>query len=399
MNILVVSHLYPSPVDESRGVFVHHQVKELINRGHQVTVVSPIPFVPPLPFLPEKWRNYRAMPTQWTYEGVDVRSPRYIGIPKSRSQPINARLYRRRLQKEIARISETQSIDIVHAHVAIPDGYGAISVAEDLNIPLVTTIHGADFYQTKDVWGCRSLIQRVLDRSDSVTINSSVLKKQGKRYFDFDPTIIPNGVPLDQIDAAKSKSTEIELPKDKIILTTLGYLIPRKGHRTVIDALAELNREDIHYLIIGDGPERENLEKYTQQNGVHDRTQFAGYVEDQRDVFSLLWESDIFCLPSYNEAFGVAYVEAMACSLPTIARSGEGPEDFIKDGVSGYLLDEKIGERTLSEILHHLATSSSLRDDIGEQARSTVEEKYTWAENARQTEAEYRKVSGRTDWN
>ncbi|WP_231186444.1 glycosyltransferase [Haladaptatus sp. DYF46] len=397
MNILVISHLYPSPVDESRGVFVHHQVTELIKRGNQVTVVSPRPYVPPLPFLPNKWQNYRDMPSQWSYEGVRVRSPHYIGLPKSRSQPINARLYRQKLQEDIAQMSETQSIDVVHAHVAIPDGYGAISVAEDLDIPLVTTIHGADFYQTKDVWGCRSLIQQVLDRSDSITINSSVLEKQGKRYFDFDSTIIPNGVPLDQIDSTKDRSTDIELPDDKTVLTTLGYLIPRKGHRTVIDALAELNRTDVHYLIIGDGPERESLERYAEQKGVRDRTQFAGYVEDQQDVFALLWESDIFCLPSYDEAFGVAYIEAMACSLPTIARSGEGPEDFIEDGVSGYLLDEKTGKRTLSDILDQLATSSSLCEDIGEQARSTVKKKYTWAENARQTEAVYQRVSGRTE--
>ena len=127
------------------------------------------------------------------------------------------------------------------------------------------------------------------------------------------------------------------LPGEPLVLT-VGYLIERKGIRDLVAALGRLRREGrtVHLAIAGDGPLRGSLEAQAAEEGVADTVHFLGRVPHAR-VLALMARAQLVALPSWDEAFGLVYTEAMAQGTPVVAGKGEGPEDFIADGVSGYL--------------------------------------------------------------
>lgn len=344
-----------------------------------------------MPLLPERWARLQEIPKRTEYDGVKVCSPRYLSLPGLQALPLNTLSCRCAVPRTVDHLLDSFHPDIIHAHVAIPDGYTSVALSKQFDVPLVTSIHGADFYSSADVLGCRPLIQSTIDASHTLHLNSSILAAEGieKGIALGHHEVIPNGVNIDQIDDARDASISFDLSSDDIIVVTLANLIPRKGHKTVMNAISELN-DPITYLIVGNGPYRNELERYADEIGISGQVIFTGYVEEQRDVFGMLWRSDIFALPSHDEAFGVAYLEAMACELPVIARSGEGPEDFITDGSSGYLLPEDDEGSELAERIHRLIDNPTERQEMGLAGRKIVETEYTWQSNAKQMESVYR---------
>jgi glycosyltransferase involved in cell wall biosynthesis len=120
---------------------------------------------------------------------------------------------------------------------------------------------------------------------------------------------------------------------------TAGYLIARKGLRDLVAAAGRLRRagRPIQLAIVGDGPLHDALLAQAAAEGVADDVHFLGRVEHAR-LLALMARADLFALPSWDEAFGLVYTEAMAQGTPVVAGKGEGPEDFIEDGASGYLV-------------------------------------------------------------
>ena len=128
------------------------------------------------------------------------------------------------------------------------------------------------------------------------------------------------------------------LPGRPLVLT-VGYLIPRKGLRDLVAAVGRLRRRGrtVDLAVVGDGPLEDSLLEQAAAEGVADTVHFLGRVPHAR-VLQLMARADLFALPSWDEAFGLVYTEAMAQGTPVVAGKGEGPEDFIEDGVSGYLV-------------------------------------------------------------
>jgi glycosyltransferase involved in cell wall biosynthesis len=143
-----------------------------------------------------------------------------------------------------------------------------------------------------------------------------------------------------------------------------------------------------NYLILGDGPEREALEQDAKK--VECPVHFTGNVPHET-VFSYLKSSDIMALPSTEEAFGIAYIEAMACGLPVIGCEGEGPTDFVEHGKTGYLVPPN-DPTAIAEILRDLSENQKQLDQMGDAAREYVLENLTWEENARQNEEIYQRA-------
>lgn len=392
MEVLVVSHLYPSPNNKANGPFVHRQVRELSERGHDIRIISPRPWVPPLPKLPEDWAKSKSVPSHYTIDGIDVRVPRYLSPPSLQTLALSSFSARWRVAR--ATLPDDFEPDLVHAHVALPDGFAAAALAERMDVPLVTSIHGADFYSYVDAPGCQYLIQKVLDFSATVTVNSTTLRNVGNEYFEYDPVIVPNGVPIDEIDSAKSKDVTVPDAQDRHVLVSLGFLKERKQQELVIRALDVLDRDDFHYVVIGDGPQREELERLATELGVADQVSFLGYIDSHQRVYAHLWNADVFVLPSYDEAFGVAFIEAMACELPVVARAGEGPEDFVTDDETGYFIGRDADAMELAKLLSTLLDSPEERTKVGERAREIVKNEYTWESNAKKIEEAYRSSLG-----
>jgi glycosyltransferase involved in cell wall biosynthesis len=173
-------------------------------------------------------------------------------------------------------------------------------------------------------------------------------------------------------------------------IVTVAHLVQRKRHETVLRAMALLAPERRpEYLVIGDGPCREPLERMAAQLGVADRVRFLGQLENHEAVARVA-ACDLFVLPGVEEPFGVAYVEAMAAGLPAVGSRGEGgPEDIAAAG-EGMILVEPGDAAGLAAVIERFSTDPSELARLGAAARATVAANFTWERCGAETVAAYR---------
>lgn len=381
MKVLILSHMYPVPFNPVYGIFVHKQVKALANAGVDVRVVSPVPWAPwPLNRLSDKWRGYSEVPDRDQIDGITAYYPRYLTYPKAWSFSSSGERMFRGIRGLVLDIRKDFPFDLIHAHVALPDGYAASMLAEEHGCPFVVTIHGHDLQQTihrND--RCKKAIGRVFFKANHVLTVSSKLQKIGKDFFPESSgkfSVVPNGVDLEDLSSpAPAAYSRVENgPK----ILSVSNLVPVKGIDLNIRAIHRLidRYPNISYSIIGDGRQRRILEDLAKTLGMKDRVTFLGRIA-HREVIRNINECDIFCLPSWNEAFGVVYIEAMACGKPVIGCKGEGIVDFVEHGINGMLVEPQDVD-DLAEKLDHLTSHPEKAKEMGEKARELVLEKYTW---------------------
>jgi glycosyltransferase involved in cell wall biosynthesis len=150
-----------------------------------------------------------------------------------------------------------------------------------------------------------------------------------------------------------------------------------------LEAIAQLS-VDFEYIIVGDGRLRSTLEQKASNLGLGDQVSFVGEVEHEI-VFSYLKSADIFLLPSYEEAFGIAYLEAMACGLPVIACEGEGPADYITNRETGFLVPPKDPD-AIADVIQELQADHELRSHVADRGQRTALNGFSWERNAKSVE-------------
>ena len=386
MKVLVVSHLYPSPGVE-RHLFVHEQLLALRELGVEAHVISPTPYAPRVLWRDERQRRRGEKPREAVRDGITAEYPRFLQPPK--------RLLFDRLGDFAYRsVCSLPSVtagewDLIHAHQALPDGALAQRLAADLRVPWVVTVHGADVYQHFRMGGAVERRARsVLGAADAVMANSSAVAGLLNGVVAPDRlTVVLNGTTGlgETVEPADDY-----LPGEPLVLT-VGYLIERKGIRDLIAALGLLRREGrtVHLALAGDGPLRGALEAQAAEEGVADTVHFLGRVPHAR-VLSLMARAQLVALPSWDEAFGLVYTEAMAQGTPVLASMGEGPEDFIRDGVSGYLAPVR-EPAALAGIIAGVLDDPAKAAAIGEAGRAAALE-LSWERNARLTRGVYDQV-------
>ncbi|MFZ4536204.1 glycosyltransferase family 4 protein [Propionivibrio sp.] len=173
---------------------------------------------------------------------------------------------------------------------------------------------------------------------------------------------------------------QFSIPVEASLIVSTGRLIGWKGLRIIIETLPGI--PNTHYLIIGDGPEREKLEQLCAQLVVSDRVHFAGEVA-HRDLPDHLRTGNVFVQPSIGEeAFGISVVEAMACGLPVLASDQGGLREIVIGGETGELLPGGDFPRW-AKVLKDLLANSERCKTLGVAGRQRVLEKFTWDGNAR----------------
>ena len=132
----MLSHMYPSPVNPTGGVFVHEQVKALRDRGHDVRVVSPKGWVPP---GLSRWASYRDVKPRDEVEGVQVYYPRKLTLPGARLGSRNSDAFLLGVRKTVHSINREWPIDVIHAHMVVPDGWAAARVGHEIGVGFTST--------------------------------------------------------------------------------------------------------------------------------------------------------------------------------------------------------------------------------------------------------------------
>lgn len=387
IKILVLSHMYPNQMNEVYGIFVANQVSELIKLGHEVKVISPVPWSTfPLTVFSSKWRQYAQIPRREIRQGIEVFYPRVLVLPNKYLYQHVGRFYYWGIRKVIKEISREFDFDLIHAHTALPDGFAAMILKEKLTKPVVLTIHGQDMFSNIHMGPkCKATVIRALNNADRIVAVSSKLKRDIKQYVpEYKIDVIPNGITTGQL-VEDSSDLKQKFPGKKIILS-VGYLRKRKGHRYVLEALSQLVKEfpNLIYLIIGDGMEEELLKKQVAECSLDPYVKFLGRKSNQ-EVMNYMSACDIFVLPSWKEGFGIVYLEAMAHGKPVIGCQGEGIEDVVSHGINGILVPPK-DTAQLIEALRKLLNNERMAVEIGQRAKETVVSKFTWSRVAGELE-------------
>jgi len=394
MKALVLSHMYPSRFNKVAGIFVHEQVKALVERGVEVQVVSPRPWAPfPINRMSQKWKAYSEIPAQSVWDGIKVWYPRYLIFPKAWFFASSGQRMYRGIEDVVAKIYQEFPFDLIHAHVALPDGYAGALLAQRLGRPLVVTIHGQDLQHTVDRnAACRRAISYVLNSASRTTLVSHKLKQLATKYFNLRDklAVVPNGVDPQNVVSRPGESAAEQ--KESPTLLSVSNLVRTKGIDLNLYALQKLRAEYpiLRYLVIGGGPEEAKLRKLAGELGLEKQVDFLGR-QSHHQVMEYMAACDIFTLPSWNEGFGVVYLEAMANGKPVIGCKGEGIEDFVEHGKTGLLVNPRDVD-SLVEALDFLLSHPEEAKAMGEQARKLVLENYTWEKNAEKTIEIYKEV-------
>jgi len=245
-------------------------------------------------------------------------------------------------------IKDNGKPDIIHVHNLFNAGCVAYKIEKKFGIPFVITEHASSFlletYTVKQLNICRSIVDKSLALiSVSSALSISIKKQLGNRKIN----VVPN-----VFDTTLFKLRK-KTPKDVYVFVCVGNLIPNKGQLFLIKsfALAFPVYNSIQLLIIGDGPDKEELENYVESNNLSDRIFFKNSISPST-LANTYNECDCLVSPSTKETFGVVIIEAMACGLPVIATRSGGPQDIINEE-NGILVDYG-SENQMAEALKYL---------------------------------------------
>jgi teichuronic acid biosynthesis glycosyltransferase TuaC len=385
MRVAIVAEYYPRASDPVLGVWAHRQAMAARDAGAEVRVLvlhRPLPSLAAL-----KRRDLAAaraalrQPSHAQLDGIEIAYVPYLSPPRPWSYATWGAWAAPRLRRALRRLRTDFAYDLVHAHYAVPAG-DAVRRATP-GVPLVVSVHGGDVLATAQRSAhARGTVERTFAHARLVLANSAGTEARCRALGARETTVVHLGTDL-----------PAELPPradPRPTLVTVGHLVARKRHADVIEALAVLapGRPDLRYVVVGDGPERAALEALAAQRSVRDRVEFTGQLPPDR-ARARAAQADLFVLPSTEEAFGVAYVEAMAAGVPAIGCDGEdGPDEIAARG-PGLVQVPPRDPRALATEIDRLLGDDQARTTLGRGARATVEQSFTWELCGRQTVAAY----------
>jgi glycosyltransferase involved in cell wall biosynthesis len=242
----------------------------------------------------------------------------------------------------------------------------------------VISVHGGDvFWTVSGPPGGAAVVSESLAAARLVLANSHGIEELARRYGAKRTEVVHLGA--DPLTAVVGVS-----PTPLIV--SVAHLIERKRHADVVRALVDL--PGTSYLVIGDGPERGRLEALALELGVAERVEFAGQLAPAlaRERMAAAW---CMVLPSIDEAFGVAYIEALAAGVPAIGCLGEpGPAEIAASG-EGIILVPARDPAALAQVIAGLLSDEGRRQRLSAAARATVAREFTWQRCGERTLAAY----------
>lgn len=249
------------------------------------------------------------------------------------------------LASKLVDVVKFEKLDLLHVHYAIPHASAAymakqILLAEGIYIPFITTLHGTDITLVGKDPSFQPVITFCLNQSDAVTTVSESLKKDTYRHFNtsIDICVIPNFICPDDYQIPFEHSFRQKYAKDnEFIFCHISNFRKVKRIEDVIRVFKIVEDEiPAKLLLVGDGPERNNIECLARELDVYNKIVFLGKLQNTARPLSI---SDLFLLPSQTESFGLAALEAMAAGVPVISSNTGGIPEVNLQGFSGYLSD------------------------------------------------------------
>jgi N-acetyl-alpha-D-glucosaminyl L-malate synthase BshA len=382
------------PTYGGSGVVATELGIELAARGHEVHfITSSLPF------------RLSGRETNIHFHEVDVSH-----YPLFEHPPYDLALATR-----MAEVAEFYALDLLHVHYAIPHSISALLARQMMEaqqavecrryLPFITTLHGTDITLVGLDRSYLPITQFGIEQSDGVTAISSYLRDRTREDFGIggEIEVVHNFVNCDvyQRDPAKVAAMRPRFAApasgDRPAERLLVHLSNFRPVKRVLDAVAVFARVaqamPARLMLIGDGPDRSAAEHLAVRLGVADRVHFLGKQDNVHDLLPL---ADVMLMPSELESFGLAALEAMACSVPAIATRVGGVSELIEDGVDGLLF--AVGDTAaMGEAAIALLKDEARLEAMAAAARKTARERFCSSKIIPQYEAYYEHVIARGD--
>ena len=347
--------------------------------------------VEPIALVTQSWRPKWAsvFHSDFIVEKIDysnclikIKLCRYLSIPRHYFRLFSNFFYLMRVVPEIKKLAKLHHFDVIHAHGEIC-GLAAVRASKKLKIPTVVTIHGID--TCPRVWNGLSgkMFRRVLNEANKLIFVGEPLRKHFQPLINHSEhvSIVPNGFRL----PTTFNVSQFRTDDHPIRIISVSNLHEGKGIELTLLALAKLQEQGVtnwSYTIIGSGAQQKLCERIIKQHHLKSKIIFKGDCNHDV-VYSCLRNADVFCLPSYREAFGIAYVEAMAHGLLTIGVRGQGPEAFITHEKTGLLVKPK-DLPSLIKMLKFSITDYQNTRVIAETGKKHVLTHFSWQKHAKE---------------
>jgi N-acetyl-alpha-D-glucosaminyl L-malate synthase BshA len=284
------------------------------------------------------------------------------------------------LATKMATVAETENLDLLHVHYAIPHSISAILARESLKpkryLPVITTLHGTDITLVGADRSYLPITRYGIMQSDGVTAISHYLKEATREIFQFDNIeVIPNFIC--QTDYARHPVDELRsslAPHGEPLLVHVSNFRPVKRPVDCVEIFSRVLQQgiDTRLIMVGDGSEKTNVEHRARCLGVYDKCVFVG---KQPKIVDYLSAADVLLLPSEQESFGLAALEAMACEVPVIASRVGGIPEVVTDGETGFLSAVGDVEKMAADAAR-LLSDAALRREMGKRARESAVSRY-----------------------
>lgn len=358
----------PIPPEEGIGNYVYNLSKELVSRGHTVTIFT---------------RGGLSREEE-IIDGINVIKPNYLPC-----YPLHIQAHRIYLTREVKKIEK--DLDILHVHTPLTS-------IKKTKLPIVSTIHTSiiediKHIEVKDVNSVLMksmaysvtypLVADLIRRSSQVTTVSDAVRQEIMRYYEnVDPVVVGNGVDIGRF-VPKSH------PKQSYILS-VGRISYRKGVLSLPEiALNFIEKPDLKFIIVGKGELELKLKNIIKNKSLEDKIIMKRDVSKE-EIVQLYQNALLFILPSYYEGLPTVLLEAMAAGLPVIARDIPSVSEVITNEKNGLLVNGSIEEFT--KAIERVIADRTLGEMIGVEARNTVVNHYSWREIANKFEILYKKV-------
>jgi N-acetyl-alpha-D-glucosaminyl L-malate synthase BshA len=251
--------------------------------------------------------------------------------------------YELALTSKMVDIVQNEKLDVLHVHYAIPHASAAYMAKQILrtrgiHIPVVTTLHGTDITLVGKDSSFEPVVTFSINQSDGVTSVSDDLKRETYEYFavEKDITVIPNFIDLHRFKKQEKSHFRAAIAPEgeKLLIHTSNFRTVKRVEDVLRIFVGVREQIPAKLLLVGDGPDRNRMEKLARDLDVHRDLRFLGKLEAVEEVLSV---GDLFLMPSENESFGLAALEAMACEVPVVSTNAGGIPELNVHGVTGML--------------------------------------------------------------
>lgn len=285
-----------------------------------------------------------------------------------------------------------EKINLLICGSPVSPGIVGLVIKKIFNVPYVIFAYGGETLYYSDHPKIIKFMKFIINNADLIVADSQYTKNEFEKISSSQKnfSVITPGVDID-IFKPEEKNKELAQRynlENKKVLLTVARLAKRKGHDIIIKILSEIIEKvpNLVYIIVGTGPEEQNLKKLAHNLSLENNIIFTGYVKDEEipkyynlcDIFIMLskeMKGDWHTEPI--EGFGISFLEASACAKPVVAGRSGGTEDAVIHNESGFLVNPE-DKKEIKEVILKLLKDEKLAKEIGCRGRKRVEAEFNW---------------------